>query len=159
MATCYYDDKRIRITSSELWIDGVSYRLADLTYVWHQRRAGLRALTRRTAYSVVMLLIGALGLVTFWIASTVFKLRLWARTDLVMAILILVAGFGAGAMLTWPLWELLLSGMDHFHMHGMRTHEIWAQRRGEEVLLLRTSDSLRFGQVYRALQRALEGAT
>jgi hypothetical protein len=156
MATCYYDDKRIRITSSELWVDGVSYRLDDLTYVWHQRRAGLRSISRRAVYGLIMLVMGALGLVGFWIASTILKIRLWARTDLVMAILILIAGFGAGAALTWPLWELLLSGMDHIHMHGVNTHEIWAQRRGEEVLLVRTSDALQFGQIYRALQRALE---
>jgi predicted nucleic acid-binding protein len=156
VATCYYADKQIRITSAELWVDGVCYRLAELTYVWHHR-GGVRALTRKATYGGLMLLGGAVGLVLFWIASTAFKIREWGRTDLAMALAIVVVGFGTGAALTWPLWELLLSGIDNLHMHGLRTHEIWAQRRGEEVLLLRTSDALRFGQIYRALQRALEG--
>lgn len=32
----------------------------------------------------------------------------------------------------------------------------WVQHHGREVLLLRTPDALRFGQIYRAVQRAVE---
>jgi hypothetical protein len=35
-------------------------------------------------------------------------------------------------------------------------NEIWVRYAGEDQLLLRTSNALRFGQIYRAVQRAVE---
>jgi hypothetical protein len=35
-------------------------------------------------------------------------------------------------------------------------HEIWAIWRGQTLMLLRIADDTRFGQVYRAIERALE---
>lgn len=39
---------------------------------------------------------------------------------------------------------------------GRKAREIWAIWRGKELMLLRVSDKTRFGQIYRAIQRALE---
>ena len=46
--------------------------------------------------------------------------------------------------------------MDRSYARGSRQLEIWARWRGREVRLLSTRDALRFGQIYRALQRAME---
>ncbi|MBF9135544.1 hypothetical protein I0C86_42650 [Plantactinospora sp. S1510] len=32
----------------------------------------------------------------------------------------------------------------------------WVQYQGQEIMLIRSSDALRFGQIYRAVQRAIE---
>jgi hypothetical protein len=58
-----------------------------------------------------------------------------------------------------PLADVLLEHMDRSYARGSRCLEIWADVRGSEMLLLRTDDALRFGQIYRALQRALEPGT
>ena len=42
---------------------------------------------------------------------------------------------------------------------GSRRLEIWGRVGGADVLLLRTDDAQRFGRVYRALQRALDGGS
>ena len=55
-----------------------------------------------------------------------------------------------------PLADVLLERMDRSYARGSRNLEIWADVRGARVLLLQTNDALRFGQIYRALQRALE---
>lgn len=151
----YYDDRRVRVTSAELRVDGIAYRLDELTHVWHRRRAGTGTLSRQSARTVLMLVGGGLGLACFCVASTVLRARLWFRHDL-MGLVLLVVGFLVGAAVTWPLWELMLSGMDRLHIHGVDTHELWVRRGDEDLLLLRTSDALRFGQIYRALGRALE---
>jgi hypothetical protein len=62
-----------------------------------------------------------------------------------------LVGLAAG-----PLADVLLELMDRSYARGDRTLEIWATWRGRPVLLLATGDALRFGQIYRALQRALE---
>jgi Family of unknown function (DUF6232) len=155
----YYHDRRVRITSAELWIDGRPYPLGQLDRVWHRRRRTGGARSRYAARTGLMLGGGVVGLACFCAISTMLRMmewsRLWSRHDL-MAVVVLMVGFAAGAALTWPLWELVLSGMDRVHIHGMDTHELWARLGSEDLLLFSTSDALRFGQIYRALGRALE---
>jgi hypothetical protein len=45
------------------------------------------------------------------------------------------------------------------YSRGVVVQEIWADWHGQDILLLRCSDQLRFGQIYRALQRAVENST
>jgi hypothetical protein len=40
--------------------------------------------------------------------------------------------------------------------HRTKAREIWAIWQGKERMLLRVSDETRFGQIYRAIQRAFE---
>ena len=58
-----------------------------------------------------------------------------------------------------PLADVLLEFVDRSYDRGSRDLEIWGRVRGADVLLLRTDNAQRFGQIYRALQRALEGGT
>jgi hypothetical protein len=48
--------------------------------------------------------------------------------------------------------------VDRSYDRGSRRLEIWGRVRGTDVLLLRTDNRQRFGQIYRALQRALDGS-
>jgi hypothetical protein len=152
----YYQDDRVHVTSSEVWMGGRHFALDDLEFVWHKRgRPNRRVLHRRTLR--VLLVLSALVLIAAWAARTPALLTFGAQ---IPSILIRIALLGAGSVaflaLAWPLAELVLSGLDHVYLHGVVVHEIWARCQGEDVLLLRTSDSLRFGRVYRALERALE---
>jgi hypothetical protein len=54
---------------------------------------------------------------------------------------------------------VLLERVDRSYDRGSRCLEIWGRVRGRDVLLLRTDNAQRFGQIYRALQRALEPTT
>jgi predicted nucleic acid-binding protein len=70
-----------------------------------------------------------------------------------------IALLGGGILLglaALPVADVLLERMDRSYARGSRNLQIWADVRGSEVLLLQTDDALRFGQIYRALQRALE---
>jgi hypothetical protein len=55
-----------------------------------------------------------------------------------------------------PLADMLLERVDRSYDRGSRSLEIWGRTRSGAVLLLRTDNAQRFGQIYRALQRALE---
>ncbi|MFD0820654.1 DUF6232 family protein, partial [Micromonospora zhanjiangensis] len=57
-----------------------------------------------------------------------------------------------------PLADVLLEQMDRSYARGARELRLWAEVRGRRVLLLHTRDALRFGQIYRAVQRAVEQA-
>lgn len=154
--TTYYRDDRVRVTSTELWLDGVGYPLHRLDSVWHRRgRPDARAISRRGLR--LLLIVAALLLVVACAAKTPLLLKIGARApSLLVRIALVVAGSLASFALLWPLAELVLSGLDHIHLHGVVMHEIWAHYEGRDVLLMRTSDSLRFGRVYRALERAVE---
>ncbi|HZN73327.1 MAG TPA: DUF6232 family protein [Micromonosporaceae bacterium] len=154
--TTYYRDDRIQITSSALYIDGETYLLGDLMYVWHQRGAAdLVATTRRISRWVLFLAAGLIGLACA--AKTPALLRLGiGGPDLLTRIAVVIAASFAALAIGWPVVELVLSGLDHVHLRGVHVQEIWADWRGHDILLLRSSDQLRFGQIYRALQRAME---
>jgi hypothetical protein len=54
--------------------------------------------------------------------------------------------------------ESVLGLVDRTHEHGQGVHEIWARTPHGDVLIFQSTDTLRFGQAYRALQRAIDGA-
>jgi hypothetical protein len=157
--TTYYRDDRVQITSSAVRVDGQTYRLGDLAYVWHRRGAAdRRAVSRRLARWALYLLAGAIGLGCA--VKTPAILRLGAGVpDLAVRIAFVLAASGAAVAIGWPLVELVLTGLDHVYLRGTIVQEIWAQWHGHDILLLRSSDRLKFGQIYRALQRAVEDRT
>ncbi|HET8662539.1 MAG TPA: DUF6232 family protein [Micromonosporaceae bacterium] len=155
----YYRDPSVLVTSTEYTVDGQHYRLDELTYVWHQRgQPDGRARFRRRARWALLAL--AAMIAAGYVVKTPLTLRLGAGiSQLPLRLMLRVAASMAVVGVGWPLVELVLRGLDHVHVHGVVVREIWARWHGEEVLLLRSSDSLRFGRVYRALQRALEHQT
>ena len=148
----YYRDRQVTVTSTGVRVDGRAYRLGEFARVWHRRgRRSWGSAAGRGAIGVAMLVpvvAGALGILV--------ALTLHASATTTIALL------GGGILVglaALPLADVLLEHMDRSYARGSRCLEIWADVRGSEMLLLRTDDALRFGQIYRALQRALEPGT
>ncbi|WP_213454209.1 DUF6232 family protein [Rhizomonospora bruguierae] len=153
--TVHYQDATIQVTSTAIRIDGEVYPIRDLTYVWHQRgRPSVRIGARRVGRGVLILLLSIPPLVA---AVCVLSLAYSAqeRANWRLALIILAVGAVAAFALA-PLVEIPLAWLDRSYDRGNRTQELWVQFRGDRVMLLRSGDELRFGQVYRAVQRAVE---
>ncbi|HEY3010331.1 MAG TPA: DUF6232 family protein [Micromonosporaceae bacterium] len=149
--TTYYRDATVLVTSDAVQVDGRRYPLVELTRVWHRRGArSWRRVAGRGALGLALLVplaTAAIGLVV----ALLIDASLGAR-------ILLVLGACLVGLLAGPLADVLLERVDRSYARGAQTLEIWATRRGAPVLLVRTDDALRFGQIYRALQRASERA-
>jgi hypothetical protein len=145
----YYRDKTVTVTSTGVQMDGRAYSLGEFVRVWHQRgRRSWSSVAGRGAIGIAMtvpVVAGALGILV--------ALSIDASTATTIA---LVGGGILLGMAALPLADVLLERMDRSYARGSRNLQIWADVRGARVLLLQTDDALRFGQIYRALQRALE---
>lgn len=145
----YYRDADVLVTSAGVRMGGRDYRLGEFARVWHRRgRRSWSAVAGRGALGLAMIipvLIGALGILVALLidAST--------ATTIALAGGGLLIGLAAA-----PLADVLLEFVDRSYDRGSRRLEIWAQVRGASVLLLTTDNAQRFGQIYRALQRALD---
>ncbi|MET8836582.1 DUF6232 family protein [Micromonospora sp. NPDC004540] len=147
----YYDDRSVQVTSTAVRVDGRSYPLAELGMVWHRRGnrswrvlAGRGAIGAALAGPLVAAVLG-IGLAVWLQRSTVVTIAIVGASVLV--------GLGVG-----PLADVLFEHLDRSYARGSRELEMWARWRGRPVRLLRTGDALRFGQIYRAVQRAMESA-
>ncbi|GAB3971404.1 DUF6232 family protein [Plantactinospora veratri] len=149
--TTYYDDRTIRITSEAIRVDGRAYPLAEVARVWHVRGArSWGTLAGRGA-----LLAGLAGPLVAAAIGIVIAVRL--HTSLTATVAIVGASVLVG-LAAAPIADYLLEHVDRSYARGAHRLEIWAQWRGLPVRLLSTGDALRFGQVYRALERAVEQA-
>lgn len=145
----YYRDQSVVVTSAGVQMGGRAYRLGEFVRVWHSRgRRSWTSVAGRGALGVAMIVPMVLGLLGIGIA-----LSLHASAATTIA---LVGGGILIGLAALPLADVLLERMDRSYARGSRNLEIWADVRGARVLLLQTNDALRFGQIYRALQRALE---
>ncbi|MFJ8577414.1 DUF6232 family protein [Micromonospora sp. NPDC093277] len=147
----YYEDRSVQVTSTAVRVDGRTYPLAELGMVWHRRGdRSWRVLAGRGAIGAALagpLVAAALGVG--------LALRLGLSPVLTVALVgaSVLVGLGAG-----PLADVLFERLDRSYARGSRELEMWARWRGQPVRLLRTGDALRFGQIYRAVQRAMETA-
>ncbi len=147
----YYRDPQVRVTSDVIRVDGRAYRLAELARIWHQRgHRSWSSLAGRGALGGAMLVPVALAIVAITLAITID-----ASTATTIALIGGAILFGLAAL---PLADFLLDRLDRSYDRGTRRLEIWADVRGTPTLLLGTDDRLRFGRIYRALQRAVEHA-
>ncbi|MDZ5442415.1 DUF6232 family protein [Micromonospora sp. 4G57] len=147
----YYDDRSVQVTSTAIRVDGRTFPLAELSMVWHRRGsrswrvlAGRGAIGAALAGPLVAALLGV-GLAVVLHRSPTVTLAIVGASVLV--------GLGVG-----PLADFLFEHLDRSYARGARQWEMWARWRGHPVRLLRTGDALRFGQIYRAVQRAMESA-
>jgi hypothetical protein len=147
--TTYYRDNEVRVTSASVRIGDRDYRLDDLAQVWHRRGPRTwNAAAGRGALGLAMLapiVVGLLGIV--------IALAVHASTAATVA---LIGGGVLVGLAAVPIADVLLDRVDRSYDRGNRNLEIWGRVGGREVLLLRTENAQRFGQIYRALQRALE---
>ncbi|MER7332623.1 MULTISPECIES: DUF6232 family protein [unclassified Micromonospora] len=145
----YYDDRSVQITSTAVRVDGRTFRLADVSMVWHQRGSrSWRVLAGRGAIGAALagpLVAAALGI----------ALALTLDRSLTVTVAIVCASVLVG-LAVGPVADFLFEHLDRSYARGSRQLEIWARWRGQPVRLLRTGDALRFGQIYRAVQRAVE---
>ena len=149
--TTYYRDRDVQITSAGVRIGDHDYRLDDLAQVWHRR--GNRkwgAAAGRGALALAILTpvaVGALGIA--------IALAVHASAGTTIALL---GGGVLVGLVAVPLADVLLERVDRSYDRGSRDLEIWGRVHGRDVLLLRMANAQRFGQIYRALQRALDKA-
>lgn len=155
MMTLYYRDDTVQVSSEWIRVDGQAVRVADVTRVWHLRsRTGVAVRSRVFGRAVLVLLLSAPPLVALvCVVSLVYDVR--ARSDWRPALVALGLGVVVTLLLA-PLLEWPLGWLDRSYDRGSRVRELWVRVRNEDVLLLRSSDGLRFGQIYRAVQRAVE---
>jgi hypothetical protein len=151
MSRTYYRDDTVEINSTAIQVDGRWFPLSTLTYVWHRRtgrlrRGGYMLLSRGTAVLVVVALLVTAGIGA---RNIDFGGRPMVVAGAILGGLV-VLGIAAFAV------EFLLEAVDRTHEQGRGHHEIWVQSGGREFMLYTTTDSVRFAQIYRALQRALE---
>jgi hypothetical protein len=153
--TVLYEDAAIQVTSAAIRVDGDVYPIRNLTYVWHQRgRTSVRAGARRLGRGALILLLSLPPLAaSVCLLSLAYSAK--ERANWGLALTIAALGVAAAVALA-PLVEIPLAWLDRSYDRGNRTQELWIQCRGREVMLLRSADELRFGQVYRAVQRAVE---
>ncbi|GAA1554200.1 hypothetical protein GCM10009827_088670 [Dactylosporangium maewongense] len=153
MATTFYRDHEVHISSAGVQVDAAWYPLETLTYIWHRRSGRLvqGAYMLATRGGAVLLIIGLL------IAAGTAARRIdFNGPDSTMYIaggilgIIVIGGIVAFSV------EGLLDLLDRAHDHGKGVHEIWVRTRQGESMIYSTTDSPKFGQIYRALQRAVE---
>ncbi|WP_410813172.1 DUF6232 family protein [Micromonospora sp. 067-2] len=145
----YFDDKSVQVTSTTVRVDGRTYALADITMIWHHRGTrSWRVLVGRGAIGAA--LAGPLVAALLGIGVAVWLHRSPTVTIAIVGASVLV-GLAVG-----PVADFLFEHLDRSYARGSRQLEIWARWRGQPVRLLSTSDALRFGQIYRAVQRAAE---
>jgi hypothetical protein len=148
----YYRDGEVLVTSAGVRMGGREYRVGEFAKVWHTR--GRRSWSRvagRGALALAILtpiVVGALGILVALV------LHASASTTIALAGGGILVGLVAA-----PLADVLLEAVDRSYDRGSRRLEIWGRVRGEDVLLLRTDNAQRFGRIYRALQRALDGGS
>lgn len=155
--TTYYQDSSVRVTSEWIEVGRRRFRIAELTYVWHQRgRPNARtAYQLATRYGLVALLT-----VPVVVAAILLANLLVSDYGLIvvvgMAAVLATVGMTLLVVVLSPLVEFPLMALERSYDRGVEVREIWIQWRGRELLLLRTADAARFGRVYRAIERAVE---
>jgi hypothetical protein len=153
LAGTFYQDRSVHVDSAALYVGDRIYPLGDLEQVWHRRGSvgTTGAMVRSTPLLVFLGIIGALA----GGAVLLRHLPLSAYNGAV-----LLAGAVIGVLLLGVLGlfavDSLLGLVERSQQYGGAVHQIWARYHGHEVMLFATRDRLRFGKVYRALQRAIE---
>ncbi len=153
----YYRDRTVEVTSLALSIHGREFPLDELEYVWHREIGPNPDVRRRVARRgalriglVVAAIIGILGAI--YLLYTAFFDRTAAASVLLPLVVVVLLVALSGPFLEWTLHRL-----DHSYDIGAKVHEIWAVWQGKEIMLLRIADETKFGQIYRSIQRAMEG--
>ncbi|NJP33782.1 DUF6232 family protein [Micromonospora thermarum] len=145
----YYDDRSVQVTSTAVRVDGRTFPLTEISAVWHHRgNRSWRVLAGRGAIGAALagpLVAAGLGI----------ALALWLDRSATVTVAIVGASVLVG-LAVGPVADFLFEHLDRSYARGARQLEIWARWRGRPVQLLTTRDALRFGQIYRAVQRAVE---
>jgi Family of unknown function (DUF6232) len=153
--TLYYRDSSVVITDTELRVGGTTYWLDEMDAVWAEQ--GQRHVGRTVAVIGLRLAVAAAILVL----GLVLALRVLKSHMPVLGAL--SAGtrdaIGWGSLVGSPVvLGALIYTAERVNDRGTRERHLCAQIGGSDVLLVSTSNVMRFGQINRALLRALEAA-
>jgi Family of unknown function (DUF6232) len=156
MATTYYRDDAVHISSSGVRVRESWYPLETLSYVWHRRTGKLR----HGAYMITTRVAAIVLIVTLVAGSGIAARRINVSGDQKAMLIVggafavvLLGGFAAFGV------EGLLALVDRTHEHNRGLHEIWVRSGDREMMIYATTDTTRFGKTYRALQRAVENGS
>jgi hypothetical protein len=150
--TIYYRDDSLRVTARQIQtVDGV-YPLVELDDVWLEY--GPWQPERAAGILLLRVMVGVAGL---------------ALIGAVVAVVIDVSDPGGDLMPAWVVYGFLFASpvvlgvliryAEKAGEAGTRTLLLCARWQGREVTLYATTNPTRFGQVHRAVQRALENWT
>ena len=151
--TTFYRDSGVYIGSAEFQVEDQAYRLEDLELVWHRR--GPRGAPGIAIIAGRLLLILAVlgGIAAGGAAMRGIDLGSYDSGTI-------LAGAVAGVVLAGAIGLFLVEGVitliERSYEKGGAEHQIWARHLNSDILLFATRDKLRFGKIYRALQRAIE---
>ncbi|MBX7268590.1 hypothetical protein KIF24_22935 [Micromonospora sp. Llam7] len=153
--TLYYRDDAVQVTSESIRAGGHVIPITEVTYVWHAKgRTTLAVRGRVLGRGVLVLLLSLpplIGLVcVLSLAWSAQDRGEWLPALIVLATCVVVT------LALAPFLEIPLGWLDRSYERGNRVQELWVQYRRQEVMVLQTPDGLRFGQIYRAVQRAVE---
>ena len=121
--------------------------------MWHRRgprgAPGVALIVGRLALVVaVLLIIGGAG-----VAMRELDLSGYDSTTILVGAVVGVVLAGTVGLF---VVEGVITLIERSYEKGGAEHQIWARHLDTEILLFATRDKLRFGKVYRALQRAIE---
>jgi hypothetical protein len=151
--TTFYRDNAVYVSSAELQVHDQAYRLSDLELVWHRRgprgAPGVALIAGR-----FLLIFAALG----GIAAAGVAMRGVDFTGYDSTTVLMGAVVGVVLVATVGLFvvEGVITLIERSYEKGGAEHQIWARHLETDILLFSTRDKLRFGKIYRAIQRAIE---
>jgi hypothetical protein len=147
--TIYYRDESLRVTARQIQTVNGVYPLAELDDVWLEH--GPWQPERAAGILLLRLLVALAGL---------------ALAGAVVAVVVDVHHPGGDLVPTWVVYGFLFASpvvlgvliryAEKARDGGTRTLLLCARWRGRSVTLYATTNPTRFGQVHRAVQRALE---
>ena len=151
--TTFYRDSAVYVGSDGFQVEDQAYRLSDLELVWHRR--GPRGAPGVALIAGRFLLIFAVlgGIAAVALSMRDLDLSNYSNgTILAGAIAGLVLAVAVGLFLV----EGVITLIERSYEKGSVEHQIWARHSNTDILLFATRDKLKFGKIYRALQRAIE---
>jgi hypothetical protein len=147
--TTYYRDRSVFVSSTAIQVDDRWYPLADLDDVWLER-GGWQA-DRALAVFVMRILVAVAAV---------------ALVATIVAVAFTPHNPGQGHLPNWVVWGylfaspvilgVLIVSAERSRERGLRPLLLCAQYNGEVISLYTTTNATRFGQVHRAVVRALE---
>jgi hypothetical protein len=151
--TTFYHDNAVYIGSAEFQVEDQAYRLADLELVWHRRgprgAPGVALIAGR--FLRIFAVLG--GIAAAGVAMRGVDIAGYDSTTVLMGA---VVGVVLAATVGLFVVEGVITLIERSYEKGGAEHQIWARHLNADVLLFSTRDKLRFGKIYRALQRAIE---
>jgi hypothetical protein len=153
--TLYYRDDTVQVTSESVRAGGHALPIAELSYVWHVKaRGSMRSRSHLLGRGALIFLFSIPPVVALvCVVSLAYSAQDrgdWALAATILAVCVI------GGLALMPFLEVPLGWLDRSYDRGAGVHELWVRHAGQEIMLVRTTDALRFGQIYRAVQRAVE---